>query len=197
MDSFDIRATADRSIPAVLYLCLMASITVLLLAAPSAKAVPLFCSDISHFPYGLLTGCNPDATSSAAGTGGGYASGGALYQDSSAVDALLFQTHPNPLVQVGPNGLTDAPESKVSDEIPHAKGTTKATPAQSDASSPGAFASTVTKGETWYTMNVDPDGTYLFFGDPEELDKLDEWSTSKTPDDGLPKGIGIGKKWQF
>jgi hypothetical protein len=201
MTSCDKRPAANRSIPVVGRRCMVTSILAFLLAvaAPSAKAVPLFCSDISHFPNGLLTGCNLDNASPFAGTAGEYPSGGIFPGASQAVDVLLSQAHQNPLVQVGPDGLTDeTPEGKVPDEIPHDKGALEGISAPPDATtSLGDTASTFNKSETWYTMNVDSDGTYLFWGDPEQLDKLDEWSTSEAPDDGLPKGIGIGKKWHF
>jgi len=200
MTAFDIRPAANRSTPAVLSLCMMTSIMAFLLAvaAPSAQAVPLFCSDIRHVPDVLLTGCNLDAASPLAGMSGRYDSRRRSSGDFQEVDALPLQLHRNPLVQVGPNGLTDEPsEESVSDEIQGNRETMKRISAPPDATSLRDLPSTVNKGETWYTMNVDSDGTYLFLGDPEQLDKLDEWSTSEAPDDGLPKGIGIGKKWHF
>ena len=72
--------------------------------------------------------------------------------------------------------------------------------APSDDNPENPHQSAITKDENWYYMNVDRDGTYLFFGDPEQLDqsdRWDRWATSETPDEGLPKGIGIGKRWHF
>jgi hypothetical protein len=167
---------------------------------PSAKAVPLFCSDVVHYAERLLTGCGPDSDPSITGMGA-YLPREASTGASHEIDALLSRTRPNPLVQVGPNGLTDEPlAGKATDDERHDGEALKGIPAQADENAEKSFQSTISKDENWYYMNVDRDGTYLFFGDPErlaQLDQLGEWPTAETPDDGLPKGIGIGKRWRF
>jgi hypothetical protein len=169
----------------------------LAVSAPSAKAVPLVCSDVVRYADRLLTGCTLDADPPLTEIGPRL-SQEALNRAFQEVDVILSQTRPNTLVQVGPDGLTDEPsEGKATDGIRHDGRALNRPPIQHDKNQEDSYQSTITKDEDWYYMNVDQDGTYLFLGDPDPLDRLDEWATFQAPDDGLPKGIGIGKRWRF
>lgn len=43
-------------------------------------------------------------------------------------------------------------------------------------------------------MNIDQDGTYLFFGD---LPDTDDMRTGADEGDFMPDGVGIGNRWRF
>ena len=178
----------------------MAAIMPILLAvgAPSAKAVPLVCSDVVRYADRLLTGCVLDKDSPLTELGP-ILPREAQRRASHEVDVILPpQTRPNTLVQVGPKGLTDAPsDGKATDAGWRDKRALKGISSPTDKNPQDSHQKTITKDEDWYYMNVDRDGTYLFLGDPDQLDRLDKWTTLETPDDGLPKGIGIGKRWRF
>ncbi len=177
----------------------MAVIIPILLAvgAPSAKAVPLVCSDVVRYADRILTGCALDADFPLTETGHHFPRE-ASREASREVDALLAQTRPNPLVQVGPKGLTDASsDKKVADAHQRDKRALKGISPPTGKNPEDSHQNTIIRDEDWYYMNVDRDGTYLFLGDPDQLDRLDKWTILETPDDGLPKGIGIGKRWRF
>ena len=197
---FNMQSAPTGGIGLARRLKVMAAIIPLLLAvgAPSAKAVPLVCSDVVRYADRLLTGCAPDADSPLTAIGPSLPRE-ASSEVSQEVDALLSQTRPNtPLVQVGPKGLTDEPpDGKATDERWHNKRALRGISAPADKAPEDSYQSTITRDEGWYYMNVDRDGTYLFLGDPEQMDRLDNWTTLETPDDGLPTGIGIGKRWRF
>jgi hypothetical protein len=202
MALFDVKPAAAGSPTRMGRLKVVFSVIPILLTVglPSAKAVPLFCSDVVHYAERLLTGCGPDSNPSLTGMGA-YLPREASTGASHEIDALLSRARPNPLVQVGPNVLADEPlAAKATDEIRHDREALKGISGLADENAEKSFQSTITKDENWYYMNVDRDGTYLFFGDPERFDQLDqlgEWPASETPDDGLPKGVGIGKRWRF
>lgn len=176
----------------------MAAVIPILLAAgaPSAKAVPLVCSDVVRYADRLLTGCALDADFPLSEIGHRLPRE-ASPEASREVDALLSQTRPSPLVQVGPKGLSDAPDEKAADARQRGKRALKGISSPAGKNSENSHQNTITRDEDWYYMNVDRDGTYLFLGDPDQLDRLDKWTTLEIPDDGLPKGIGIGKRWRF
>jgi hypothetical protein len=75
-------------------------------------------------------------------------------------------------------------------------GTLKDIPDQAYYIPQGSFSNSMITEDQWHYMDIDQDGTLLFFG---EMDPLDDWSALAEPDDVIPKdiGIGIGKKWRF
>ena len=193
---------ADAGSPNTMRLKVFFSMITILLAVglPPAQAVPLFCSDVVHHAERLLTGCAPDTDLFFTGIGERLPRGTST-GSSREIDALLSRTRPNSLVQVGPKGLTDEPlAGDAADYDRHAIGTMDGVPAQRGQTPDDFSQRTISKDENWYYMNVDQEGTYLFFGDPERLDQLDqlgEWPRSEAFDEGLPKGVGIGKRWRF
>ena len=195
---FNMRSTPTGGIGLTRRLKVMAAIIPILLSvgAPLAKAVPLVCSDVVRYADRLLTGCALDADPPLTEISP-IIPREAQSRVSREVDAILPQTRPNTLVQVGPKGLTDAPGGKATDAGRRDKRTRKGISSPTDKTPEDSHQSTIIRDEDWYYMNVDRDGTYLFLGDPDQLDRLDKWTTMETPDDGLPKGIGIGKRWRF
>jgi len=192
------RRTTDGGFCLTMVMVLFISIIAIrpVAATPLAKSAPLFCSDVTHFPGRLLTGCNLDARLLAT-TIREYAPSEALPRDSRLVDALIDAKPLNPLVQVGHHGLTDeqAEENEANENRP-VLGMVKDNPGQAHNIPQGSFANSGVTEDQWHYMDVDQDGTLLFFG---ELDPLDDWSAPTEPDNLLSKdiGIGIGKKWRF
>jgi hypothetical protein len=165
-------------------------------ATPLAKSAPLFCSDVTHFPALLLTGCDLDARRLAT-TIAEYALPEALPGDSRVVDALIDAKPLNPLVQVGRHGLIDEQtEENEADENRQILGTEEDNSGQVHNIPQDSFSNGIVTEDQWHYMDVDQDGTLLFFG---ELDPMEDWSAFSEPDLVLPKdiGIGIGKRWRF
>lgn len=165
-------------------------------AAPLVKAAPLFCSDVPHSPGRFLTGCDLDASPFIEGIGV-YLPHEIWPGESHTVDPLIDSHQPFPLVQVGRSGLYDNQVGENgTDESRPIVSTLKAAPSQSHDTPQGPYSSAIAEDDHWHYMDIDRDGTLLFFG---ETDRLDDWSALAEPDDGIPKdiGIGIGKRWRF
>lgn len=171
----------------------MAVMTLVVSAAGTfpVRATPLFCTDASRFPLYVLTGCDTASNRPPVAVGAQRVNAFA----SRVVDDLLLRPPRHPLVQVGRHGLLDAPpgENGTGPVVPAANGI-EGTSEETHTNFPDPMASAVTAEDRWYYMNMDQDGTHIFFGDP---DSLDEPMPLEASDDFLPKGIGIGKKWQF
>jgi hypothetical protein len=175
---------------------------VVLMTAPGghAEAAPLVCPDFYAPPEGYLTGCRFEGDA-ASPIPPSILQGQPWTAASPDVDAMLSEaSRAHWLVQVGSSGL--APEKQEADQ-----GESDAPATESDqklaAQAKGTpykdFFSTIKKDERWYYMNIDQDGTYILLGDPAERD---EWLTTEDDndlltDELLPKGFGIGKRWQF
>ena len=167
----------------------------LTMVSQDANAFPDFCSDIDSVPDRVLTGCQFNAVPSAPQDGSPLAV--IVVGDvSSPIDAMLSMTPKNrQLFQIGREAISaDQDEKK---ENAYSPGVTQK-PTVSDgkvAIKPSDTASEILlRDEHWYYMNIDKEGTYLFFGDVRDTD---EPMTNVEDEDFLPDGIGIGKRWQF
>ena len=63
-----------------------------------------------------------------------------------------------------------------------------------DLHSSDAASGFLDQNEGWYYMNIDQDGTYLFFGDRPDTDDM---RTGADEGDFMPDGVGIGNRWRF
>ena len=165
------------------------------MVSPDANAFPDFCSDITSAPDRVLTGCQFNATPLA-------------LQDvpllevtvvgdaSPPIDAMLSMAPKNrELFRIGRETISDDQDEKK--ENAYSPGVTEKQTASDGevAIRPSDTASEILlRDEHWFYMNIDKEGTYLFFGD---VGDMDEPMTNMDEDDLLPDGIGIGKRWQF
>jgi hypothetical protein len=161
-----------------------------------ANAFPDYCSDIASAPPDrVLTGCRFNTVLSASQDASPLAIT-VVGDVSSPIDAMLSMTPKNPrLFQVGREAIPDdQDEKKGSTSSP---GVTKK-PTASDgeaAIKPSDTASEpLLQDDHWLYMNIDNEGTYLFFGDMRDAD---EPLTNLDEEGLLPDGIGIGKRWWF
>ena len=184
-------AHSALSMPMVIKTMAVMTLVISAAGALPVRAVPLFCSDASRFPLYALTGC--DTESNRPPVEAGVRRVNEVTPWSVNDDLTTPPRHP--LVQVGRHGLLDAPpgENGTGQVVPAAKGIEDLAE-ETHTNSPDPIASTITTEDRWYYMNIDQDGTHIFFGD---LDSLDERMALDASDDFLPKGFGIGKKWQF
>lgn len=164
-----------------------------------AHSAPLFCSDLTSTstPDHVLTGCQTDtrpmwlsATSPD--------DDAERYRDLDAIDAILFSKPQKPqLFQIGRHALAEDREDNIENAPPG--GTTQVGHATVDGEQVSLFnlnTESLSQDERWYYMNIDQDGTYLFFGDGE-MPEADEPGGNPADEELVPDGIGIGKKWYF
>lgn len=190
--SFDFQyARLTKNLANVLFVV----ITALAFFSTEVNAFPVFCSDIASVPNHVLTGCQIDDDQ-------------VPMTDEPLVEtppsfsypydlAFMLSTQPKngQLFHVGRNALNRDANAKKKGKS--SKGDVDRQSAADNASKNENEVSTsklLSQEETWYTMPLDKDGTYLFFGD---FNEKDEKMTFKEEDELLPEGIGIGKKWQF
>lgn len=160
-----------------------------------ANAFPVFCSDIEPYKESILTGCNLSAGLLSLPYGSPRVI--ALVDGASeTIDALLAITPKNrSLFQVGRVALADGRVGKKDNGPPAAAGEKqKESEVAADRHSSDAASGFLDQDEGWYYMNIDRDGTYLFFGD---LPNTDDMMTNGNEDDFMPDGVGIGKRWRF
>lgn len=160
-----------------------------------ANAFPVFCSDITAAPYRELTGCQFDVFPSLA-HGASSHSIIVAGKESFSIDVMLSRTPKNPqLFHIGP-GVIDDDQNGKAEESSSAGEAEKhlAVGLDADPDATDATSESLHRDDNWYYMNIDQDGTHLFFGDMPEVGQP---STSREEDDFLPDGIGIGKKWHF
>jgi hypothetical protein len=160
-----------------------------------ANAFPVFCSDITSAPYRELTGCQFDAFPSNMQSAfiRPIAEAG---RTSDEIDEMLSRTPKNPqLFHIGPGVIDDNQNGKAEESSPAGEAEKQLAVGLDVA--PEASESTsksLHRDDNWYYMNIDQDGTHLFFGDVPEVG---EPTSGGNDDDFLPDGIGIGKKWHF
>ena len=162
-------------------------------AVTDANAFPVFCSDIKSYQKNMLTGCDlnadplnlqrepPTDISLVEGT-------------SEAMDAVLAMTPINrPLFQVGRIALLNDRAGKKDKESSTGEKQVESE-FELDFKSSDAESGLLDRDDRWYYMNIDQDGTYLFFGDAPVTD---ERMINGDENGFLPEGIGIGKRWLF
>ena len=176
---------------------LVLTLLLALSAVLDAHAAPIFCSDLTFTPDHVLTGCQTDtrpiwlpATSPNEDV--------ERYGDLDAIDAILSSKPQKPqLFQIGRHALAEDREDNIENTPPG--GTTQVGQAAADGEQVSLFnlnTESLSQDERWYYMNIDQDGTYLFFGDGE-MPEADEPGANPADDELVPEGIGIGKKWYF
>ena len=160
-----------------------------------AKAFPVFCSDIAFAPDQVLTGYQFDVAPANLPDDPPRA---IAVMDSApcSIDEMLSRIPKNrQLFHVGREALIeDRDEKKEDDSSAGVTGKQTASAAEANINSSAATSEFLIRDEHWYYMNIDQDGTYLFFGDMLEED---ESTTGMGEDDFHLDGIGIGKKWRF
>lgn len=174
---------------------LLLLVPLIAMASLDANAFPVFCSDIASAPDRVLTGCQfnaapstpQDASSNKIAVVGGV---------SDSIDDMVSMTPKNrQLFHVGRDALSDdLDQQKKGGSSPGATEKQTASAAVVDTNPSDAASEFLRRDEDWYYMNIDQDGTYLFFGDMLEED---ESTTGMDEDEFLPDGIGIGKRWRF
>lgn len=161
----------------------------------NANAFPVFCSDINLYQEGMLTGCdlNADPLSLTYGSPRVIALGDGAPE---AIEVLFVITPKNrSLFQVGRVALSDGKDGKRDNGQPADLGEKqKESKLAGDLHSSDAASEFLDQDEGWYYMNIDQDGTYLFFGD---LPDTDDMMTNGDESDFMPDGVGIGKRWRF
>jgi len=165
------------------------------MASLDANAFPIFCSDIAFAPDRVLTGCQFDGVSSnppSASSRPVMVGEGASYP----IDEMLSRTPKNrQLFHFGPDVIVNDQDGKEENDL--SAGVTEkqmAVAVDADLNASGAAFESLHRDQNWYYMNIDQDGTHLFFGD---IPEVGEPTTNMDDDDYLPDGIGIGKKWHF
>jgi len=192
--------TLHRDIPALVFKNYLKKVLYLILplvamAPLDANAFPVVCSDMTSAPDRVLTGCQFNVLPStlqetpplAVTVAGG---------ESYPIAAMLTMTPKNrQLFHVGRGALADDQDEKKRNGA-SAGATEKqmTTAGAADRNPSDASSEVLLRDEHWYYMNIDQEGTYLFFGDMLESD---ESTTGMDADNFLPDGIGIGKKWRF
>lgn len=159
------------------------------------NAFPVFCSDMASAPDRVLTGCQFNVVPPTLQDAPPHAvtvAGGASYP----IEAMLSMTPKNrQLFQVGRGAIADdQDEEKKNGSSAGATEKQTAMTVAADRNPSDATSEVLLRDEHWYYMNIDQEGTYLFFGD---MLKEDESTTGMDEDDFIPDGIGIGKKWRF
>jgi len=161
----------------------------------NANAFPVFCSDIKLYKESMLTGCDLNAELLNLPYGSrrliALADGA-----SEAIEALLA-TAPKKraLFHVGRVALSPDNGGKRDNGQPaNVDEKQKESKVAVDLHSSDAASGFLDQDEGWYYMNIDQDGTYLFFGD---LPDTDDMMTSGDEDNFMPDGVGIGKRWRF
>jgi hypothetical protein len=156
------------------------------MVSPDANAFPDFCSDITSAPDRVLTGCQFNATPLAL-QDVPLLEVTAVGDASPPIDAMLSMAPKNrELFRIGRETISDDQDEKK--ENAYSPGVTEKQTVSDTASE------ILLRDEHWFYMNIDKEGTYLFFGD---VGDMDEPMTNMDKDDLLPDGIGIGKRWQF
>ena len=161
----------------------------------NANAFPVFCSDIKLYKESMLTGCDLNAELLNLPYGSrrliALADGA-----SEAIEALLATAPKNrALFHVGRVALSPDNGGKRDNGQPaNVDEKQKESKVAVDLHSSGAASGFLDQDEGWYYMNIDQDGTYLFFGD---LPDTDDMMTSGDEDNFMPDGVGIGKRWRF
>lgn len=160
-----------------------------------AKAFPVYCSDSASAPDRVVTGGQFNVASSTLQDAPPRATS-VMDGTPYSIDEMLSMTPKNrQLFHVGREALTeDRDEKKEDDSSAGAAEKQTASAAEANTNPSDAISEFLLRDEHWYYMNIDQDGTYLFFGDMREGD---ESTTGMDEDDFLPDGIGIGKKWRF
>jgi len=161
----------------------------------NANAFPVFCSDIKLYKESMLTGCDLNAELLNLPYGSrrliALADGA-----SEAIEALLATAPKNrALFHVGRVALSPDNGGKRDNGQPaNVDEKQKESKVAVDLHSSDAASGFLDQDEGWYYMNIDQDGTYLFFGD---LPDTDDMMTSEDEDNFMPDGVGIGKRWRF
>lgn len=170
-------------------------VPLVVMASLEANAFPVFCSDIASAPDRVLTGCQFN-TAHLMPQDASYHKGTVVGGASDSIDEMVSMTPKNlQLFHVGRDALSDhQDQQKESGSSPGATGKQMASAVGVDINPADAASEVLRRDEDWYYMNIDQDGTYLFFGDMPEAGDA---NTNLYEDDFLPDGIGIGKRWQF
>ncbi len=161
----------------------------------NANAFPVFCSDIKSYKESMLTGCDLNAGLLNLPYGSHRVitlADGA----SEAIEALVATAPKNrALFHVGRVALSGGKGEKRDSGQPADVGDKQKAPEVAvDLYSSDAASGFLDQDEGWYYMNIDEDGTYLFFGG---VPGMDDMMTNGDEDDFMPDGVGIGKRWRF
>jgi len=181
----------NRRATVVLFLML----GLLLAARWDANAFPVFCSDIKPYKESMLTGC--DLNAGLLNLPYGSRRMIALADGTSeAIEALLATARENrALFHVGRLALSpDNGGNRDNGQSANVDEKQKESKVAVDLHSSDAASGFLDQDEGWYYMNIDQEGTYLFFGD---LPDTDDMMTNGDEDDFMPDGVGIGKRWRF
>ena len=170
-------------------------VSLLAMAPLNANAFPVFCSDMASATDRELTDCQSNVAPSTRQDASPHAIT-EMDGTPSSIDEMLSMTPKNrQLFHVGREALAeDRDEKKEGDSSAGATEKQTAAAAEVNINSSAATSEFLFSDKHWYYMNIDQDGTYLFFGDMLEADEL---TTGMDEDDFIPHGIGIGKKWRF
>lgn len=161
-----------------------------------AQAFPDNCRDIAAAPPDcVLTECQSNTAPSASKdvfppeiT--------AVGDEASPIDAMLSMTPKNPrLFQVGRAVISeDQDEKKENTSPPGATEKPTASDGEAAVKPSDTDSGALLRDDNWLYMNIDKEGTYLFFGDMRDAD---EPLTNLDEEGLLPEGLGIGKRWWF
>ncbi len=163
--------------------------------APAMGAAAVFCGDLENESIERLTGCALGSETLEGLLQSVFESGG-----TPLLISMPSEIEPAPSSRPHPSVLIINPESYVDEADPDvdADGEGAAPPLLPDeavaSGQTEADAQSFYSDEDWYYLNLNSDGTYLFFDEP----KPDELATEEfSLEEQIPNRIGFGKSWRF
>ncbi|MGD8251408.1 MAG: hypothetical protein PVF20_03810 [Desulfobacterales bacterium] len=162
--------------------------------APGIGAAALFCGDLENESIERLTGCSVGSETLEGLLLSAFENGDLTLQLSILSDrgpAPPSRAHPSVLI-INPETYEDEAVRDADNEVasPSTPPGGESAAGQTEVVDPQQFYS----DEDWYYLNLNGDGTYLFFNEP----KPDELATEEfSLEDQIPNQVGFGKYWRF